>query len=170
MTSALHVRCDEEPLSTSIRMCRVMENRVCAHDDHVSTSWELCITPSQCPDENENENDEEHEEEHENKHWHEHAHSCSLSVRFFSPHHGRGEGIQQQPGARLTMACFTLPPWHMTARKIFATGQCQREPTTSNLFCSIVTRDAIPSHAMSYAGCSALIALHETWQEPVLFR
>ena len=87
-----------------------------------------------------------------------------------SPHHGRGEGIQQQPGARLTMACFTLPPWHMTARKIFATGQCQREPTTSNLFCSIVTRDAIPSHAMSYAGCSALIALHETWQEPVLFR
>ena len=100
--------------------------------------------------------------------------SMRIHVRFLcassSPHHGRGEGIQQQPGARLTMACFTLPPWHMTARKIFATGQCQREPTTSNLFCSIVTRDAMPSHTMSYAGCSALISLHETWQEPVLFR
>ena len=63
--------------------------------------------------------------------------SMRIHFRFLcassSPHHGRGEGIQQQPGARLTMACFTLPPWHMTARKIFATGQCQREPTTSNL-------------------------------------
>ena len=62
--------------------------------------------------------------------------SMRIHFRFLcassSPHHGRGEGIQQQPGARLTMACFTLPPWHMTASNIFATGQCQREPTTSN--------------------------------------
>ena len=40
-----------------------------------------------------------------------------------------GKGREQQPGARLTMACFTPPSWHMAASKIVATGHCQRKPT-----------------------------------------